>query len=155
MRVKITQPGWETYNGPLFGVMFVDAVSQAPLKPFQALQLGAMVSTVEVDEEGNELGVVNPAHELVKNASVTAEVVEPMKSDDAKRTEVASQTVEADIANEGEVTKVYTAEELKAIADEKGIGGLREIGDRLKVKNTSINGLIREIMNAQNPGAQV
>ena len=43
----------------------------------------------------------------------------------------------------------YTKEQLEAIADEKGIAGLREIGDANKVKSNSIESLIEKILHAQ------
>lgn len=42
-----------------------------------------------------------------------------------------------------------TREELEAIADEKGISGLREIGNELGVKSNSIEDLIGKILAAQ------
>lgn len=155
MFVKIVQPGWELFNDVLYGVKFEDGVSAHPLRRDQALQLGAMLAVQEVDEEGNELGPINPAHELIKGLTVSAEVVEPVKMGAPTADTATGDAITDDITNSGSVTKVYAAEELEVIAAEHGIGGLREIGDRLGVKNTSVKGLIREIMNAQNPGAQV
>jgi hypothetical protein len=50
---------------------------------------------------------------------------------------------------ESEPEKVYSKEELEQIADDKGIAGLRAIADPLNVKDNSIAGLIKEIINAQ------
>lgn len=147
MRVKITQPGWETFDDFLFGVKFEDGTSVTDVRRDQALQLGAMVSVIEVDDQGLDLGPVNPAHELVTTTNVSAEIVEPMKSDAELRPEVAPDVA---IPDDKLVEKrVYTEAELVAIADEKGIAGLRDIGEPLKVKNTAIRGLIREILAAQ------
>ena len=44
--------------------------------------------------------------------------------------------------------KSWTQEELSAIADEKGIKGLREIGDDLGLKGTGIADLIAKIVEA-------
>lgn len=161
MLVKITQPGWASYTGPLFGVHFENAVSQGPVRRDQALQLGAMVSVVEVDEHGNELGPVSPAHELVVTRDVSAEIVERMKTDaqaagnDGQTASNEPDAIQGDdgadmIETEAEGPKVYTEAELQDIADAKGIAGLRDIGEPLGVKNTSIRGLIREILAAQN-----
>lgn len=145
MLVKITQPGWESYNGPLCaGVMFENGVSTDHVSFSEAMQLGAMISVVEIDAEGNEMGPVSPAHEIVRTRDIAAEIEEPLP------TEAAIQEAEMPHEPEGATDKTFTEEELEAIAEEHGIGGLRLIGDRLGVKNTSIKGLIREIIVAQN-----
>ena len=166
MKVKITQPGWELYTGPLYACQFINSVSQEHLSRAQALQLGAMVTVVEIDDDGNELGVVSPTQEMVKNQSVSAEVVVPMKPDtqvpDTQAT-LGSEAIPAEETIEGATGEtigdldkvpveavVYTENQLLDIAQEKGISGLREIGEPLGVKNTAIRGLIREILAAQN-----
>ena len=45
--------------------------------------------------------------------------------------------------------KVWSLAELEAIADAEGIGGLREVGDILKVKGRSIDDLIQSILKIQ------
>jgi hypothetical protein len=45
--------------------------------------------------------------------------------------------------------KIWTVEELHGVADVSGIKGLREIGDPMNVRNTSIHGLIEEIVHRQ------
>lgn len=156
MRVKITQPGWQAYDGPLFGVQFEGGVSQGDLKPEEAAQLGAMVSVVEIDDEGEEVTTINPAADIIRYANVAAPDVNKnrMRSEadiaaEKAAVEAVAGDVDADIANAAPVVRVYTQDELEAIATQHGIGGLREIGDRLGVKNTSIKGLIREILAAQ------
>ena len=51
--------------------------------------------------------------------------------------------------DEPEERKIYTREELEAVADDSGIRGLREIGDPLNVKATSLTTLIDLILKAQ------
>jgi hypothetical protein len=155
MRVKIIQPGWDKYNGPLYGIPFEDGVSQGELRRDQALQLGAMMPVVEIDENGDELGPVSPSHEMVVTASIAAEVVEPLKTDaqvSAEKAQLVGETSDfaAQMDELAASAKLYTEAELQAIADTKGIAGLRVIGAPLGVKNTAIRGLIREIMAAQN-----
>lgn len=163
MLVKITQPGWEKFNDFMYGVPFKDGVSQDHLTHWQAMQLGAMLPIVEVNEAGEELGPVNPAHEIVQTRGVSAEVVEPMKTAaqiEAEQAPEPAQEDEGEAQSEGEgdpapdeqepTPKVWTQEELEEIASQKGISGLREIATPMGVKDNSIRGLIREILAAQN-----
>lgn len=47
---------------------------------------------------------------------------------------------------------LFTKEDLQKIADEKGIAGLREIGDKMNIKFRSVEEGIRELLAAQNQG---
>lgn len=55
---------------------------------------------------------------------------------------------QAPTVDDGE-PKVYIREELEAIADTKGIAGLRAIDDELNAKALGIPSLITAILNAQ------
>lgn len=157
MLVKIVQPGWEKFNDVMYGVTFTDGVSNTDLRLDQALQLGAMMSVVEIAEDGTVLGPVSPTFNMVQTHAIAAEVVEPMKSD--AEVPVLAEPAKPTVAPDDEAPeqptpaatrKAYTEAELQEIADSKGIAGLREIGEPLNVKNTAIRGLIREILAAQN-----
>lgn len=154
MLVKINQPGWELYNGPLLGVEFANGVSTDHVSRTAALALGAFIPVVEIEADGTEIGPISPTLDLLQGAGISAEVVVPMKTDaevEAEKAQLVGETPEfaAEMDALAKSVKVYTEEELQAIASEKGINGLRPIGSELNVKNTSINGLIREILTAQ------
>ena len=56
-------------------------------------------------------------------------------------------------ADEAQVSpKIYSQEELEQIADKDGINGLRKIANPLGVKDNSIAGLIKEIVQGQGRG---
>lgn len=169
MRVKITQKGWETYSSDLGGVQFENGVSTTHLSRQEAMALGAFVTVVEIDENGVELGVVSPAEELLKVSKMSARVDRSTlvaeriqtKPSDTPEIENLTDTVADDPVMEARIKQaeaerqpapkpaVFTQADLEAVASAKGINGLREIGTPLGVKNTSIRGLIDEILVAQ------
>lgn len=146
MFVKITQKGWETYNGPLGMTEFKDGVSVGHISKQEAYALGSHISIIEIDEAGNELGPVSLSHDMVRQLDVSATVVEPTKrqseidAEDALKAEAkAKAEAEAGI-------KTYTKEELEAIAETKGIAGLRDIATPLGIKGVAVKTLIAEIL---------
>lgn len=149
MLVKIIQPGWETYSDDLGTVPFKNGVSTRHVARHEALALGSHIQIVEIDENGVTLGPVNPAFEVQKAATLSAAVVREMP----RETPIASVSASPEKKLESEeVRKVYTKEELEEVASESGIAGLREIGSILGVRNTSVKGLIAEILAAQEKG---
>lgn len=154
IKVKITQPGMQTYTGYIRGTRFINGESVGDMPIRDALRLGASCQVSDMD--GN---IVSPNYHVFEDAAtVTAADLAPEK---APEPEVVEEVVEEVADEEDEVvefyepdeehkpSKVWTVAELEAIADADGIGGLREIGDTLGVRDRSIDGLIREIMKAQ------
>ena len=173
MRVKITQKGWATYSDVLGTVQFKDAVSQGDISRREALALGAFVSVVEIDEDGNELGPVSPAHDVLMASKVSGYVerstnlmdrvtnrpsdhpeIENM-TDDPSLSAPLAEARRAQAIAEGRhqsslpARQVVSQSDLEALASAKGITGLREIAEPMGLKGTSIKGLIAEIMKAQ------
>lgn len=158
-KIKITQDGWQGYTGILGTLEFVNGVSTTVPSRVQAAQFGVVMKFAEVDDEGKELGQMSANVELVRTKNVAAEVLVPMK----RASEMPKPEPKPEAAKAPEVTapnpmpfeapadpaKVYTADELAAIADKDGIKGLRKIGTPLGAKNTSISALIEEILQAQ------
>ncbi len=123
-RIRITQPGMETYNGFLSEAEFVNGVSVEPLTKLQAQRIAGAcrIETLEgLDpSEGTEhiaivKGVEPPAVEY------TQPVAEPVVYD-------------------------FTRESLEAIADKQGLNGLRPIGDKYGIKSNSIVSMIDKLM---------
>jgi hypothetical protein len=130
MKLRLTQAGWETYTSNFGGVEFVDGLSVDDCTGREAARLGNIVQCVL--EDGT-----NPSS---SQAAIDAQCI-PMavRGDQITRT----AAVVADLA------RTRTKEELEAIAGEKGIKGLREIGDPLGVKASGIADLIELIVAAQ------
>lgn len=153
MKIKITQAGWEGFTGDLGSVEFVDGVNVEGISRREALVLGSFVTVVELADDGSELGPVSPAHELVVVSNLTAPVVEELERGVEQEPEPEAEKVDEAVAPVA--LPLYVEAELKAIADAKGIAGLRDIGDKLDVKDTSVRGLIAKILHAQaNPKSE-
>jgi len=169
MKVKIVEPGYAGYTGLLGQIEFVDAVSVNDVPTREALWVGGILRIVEVDDAGNELGSVSHADELVRTRHLDMPITPEMEtgdvdapSPDSEEARVAKELAEAKApdplpvtpAEDDEPAKVYTRAELEAIADDKGIAGLRDIGSPLGAKHTSIPGLIEAILTAYKQAAQ-
>lgn len=157
-RIKIKEKGWDGYTGLLGTLIFENGISTTAPSQRERDYFGVVMRFVEVDEDGNELGVVSANDDLLRTAKIAIAPVERMKSVAEKKAEaiargdVAPEVTAPDpmLAIEPVVeTKVYTREELEAIGDKDGIKGLRAIGTPLGAKNTSIHKLIDEILDAQ------
>lgn len=131
MKIKLVEPGWETFSDYLGFVLFKDGESVEDVSPAEAARLASIVR-IETLEGRNP----SPAQMILDNWSGPMIVA---TTDTADATKAASPAAPA---------KSWTQEELSAIADEKGIKGLREIGDALGVKGTGISDMISKIVEA-------
>ncbi len=166
IKVTITQPGMQGYNGYLRRHNFKDGKSVEAIPVRMALLLGASFSCE--DEDGNALnpntyrfdsiGEVSaddfPSVTSLRKSDIDAakmeEMIEeggPALSDEPMpEDEVVGFSEPGDILDD---PRVWSLAELEAIADSEGISGLREVGDILKVKGRSIDDLIQSILNKQ------
>lgn len=144
---KLLSQGFESFTGDLGNVDFVDGVTHDELDIGQVNRLGSNFILEKVLEDGRSFQVGPcPVGELA---------IEFMAALVAKRVdaqEVIAPSVDATDSNdltdeEPPVGKLYTREQLEAIADKKGIAGLREIAEPLKIKGTSVLKLINALLN--------
>lgn len=145
--IKIAAPGWETYTGFFGMVEFKDGVSVYPVPDLLADRVAAVIETVRIDPEGAE-SQAGIAARLVANAHLEAEVLTDLERQSEEEA-AAEREIDRVEAARPTVARLYSVEELHAIADEKGIAGLREVAQPLGVRDRSIPGLIREIVRAQ------
>jgi hypothetical protein len=120
MKLKLVQAGYEGFTGYLGVTLFENGVSVGDVPEREARTIGMSIKT-----EWEDGGDPNPAQALL-NSMHNEPVVE-----------AAAAPV---------VPKVYTEEQLAAIADKEGIKGLRAIAEPLGIKGTSIKELIAEIL---------
>lgn len=132
MKIKITQPGWETFTGNFGSIEFVDGVSVGEVSQTEASRVAAVVR-VETTEG--------------KDPSMAQLIIDTYGTPAPMETTVAA----ADLPQPEAPT--YTADELAAIADKLGIKGLREIADPLGIKANSIAELIGRILAVSKPAA--
>lgn len=134
MKLKIVDTGYEHFNGYFGMIEFKNGVSVRDVSPIESNLVSAIVRTHWIDD-GNDVGRAE-YRTTSFNPSAT---VEPSRS-------VPEQAPEAPKQKELK----YSREDLEAIADTKGLNGLREIGAEYGVKSTSIAKLIDAIIEAQN-----
>lgn len=161
MKVKIIEKGYAGFTGHLGRIDFEDSVSVGEIDMREALMLGGYVRLVEVDEAGNELGPVSHAAELARTRNLSTSVVIPLDRGDpnepspdaaeqnGQKVETAPDPMPVPELTPEEAARVWTRDELEAVADKDGIKGLRDIATPMGVRNTSIPGLIDEILAAQ------
>jgi hypothetical protein len=137
MKVKIVEHGWGTYTGPLRGGMFVNGVCE-DMAPDHARAL-ANILKIETEDGKNP----SSSQELLDNTNMSAPVVTYAMADESVVKAVVTPPA-----------KQHTQAELEAIADAKGIDGLREIAAPMNIKGTSIVKLIATILEVQKQALQ-
>lgn len=126
----------ERYTAQMGTVFFVEGESTADVSHKDATRIAAVYACEW--EDGT-------------NPSVSQFLFDHMHTPAVSVNETTVATTPAESAPEAPVKsggKVWNEAELAAIADEKGIGGLREIAEPLSIKNNSIRGLIDAIIKA-------
>lgn len=145
MKLKLTQAGFETYTGQMGVVMFKDGLSEGDVLPIDAIRIAAAIGAEWEDGTAANVGQMYlnnmdaPAHVGGGDLSNLSMPVEG-KDEPQGESEQTQPNVQA---------THLTREELEAVADEKGIAGLREIAEPMNVKGTSIVGLMDAIIKAQ------
>ena len=174
-RIRIKSPQWENYSSYIGTVKFTKGVSDGHVSDAEMRIIGA-VTTIEVIEEDGSTHAVGPGQTVADLRSMPAPIVpdlKPLGETDTRdvipvedievkpakkpKDEIEDTEAELDaITDEGDEeqtaeggTVKYSRDELEEIADESGINGLREIGDKYDVKSTSIEGMIKKILSAQ------
>lgn len=154
VRIKIVQKGWAGYTGNLGTTVFEDGIAEC--SELEATRIGANIQIVRLNEEDEDDGVINITHEYNKIKSVSAEVVAPLKTAEELAKLKADEPDEdgdeepaKDEDGDDDDKVIWTLETLEQVADEKGIKGLREIGEPLGAKSVKISELIEKILEAQ------
>jgi hypothetical protein len=143
-KIKIIEKGWETFSDNMGGIEFKDGVSVEAVSEYEISRVASSIQVIDL-ETGKQL---NDAATLSENIGT---VLEP-RPDASVITQKQFDQLNANPAEtKPEVVgaKVYTNDELLKIADEKGINGLRDIGNALGVKGRAIPELIENILAAQ------
>lgn len=137
-RIRITQKGWENFNGDFGQVIFANGVSIGLATRVQYDRVATQVHVVDADT-GEQIGP-GQRHLEAKTARIPEGVLlsKPGQGD--------LLTAAAPPVND---IRLLTREQLYGVADAKGIQGLREIADPLGVKARAIPELINAIVRAQ------
>lgn len=135
-RLRITEPGWDSYTGPLGGVMFTNGLSDDLVDATTARRLGSIIR-IDMVDSGVQAGA---ASDLQRHAEVKAPVLPESPTYDATQAQAATKEP---------AKPKYTREQLEEVADKNGIAGLREIAEPMGIKGRGIAELISEILAAQ------
>lgn len=138
-RIRIAQDGWGGYTGDFGQVAFKDGVSVDLVPWLEQQRLGGliMIESAEEDEVGTQ---VSPSAELLRNRD------RPFDESVLAAVEAIVTTPAGEVRVAG---SLHTREELEAIADRKGLAGLRDVAKAWGVKGRGIAELIRDILEAQ------
>lgn len=153
MKLRLTAPGFEEYNGQMGVIMFENGLSTTDVLPVDAIRIAGVMGAEWEDGSAANVGQMylnamdTPAPALQEQRGKSEEVRESAHAQRHEKAEVKDVIVTAQPA-------LYTREQLAAIADKDGIAGLRDIGAEFGVKGNSINGLIDGIMKAAGKEAE-
>lgn len=165
---KILERGFESYTGHIGPIEFVDGVTVSEVDELALMRISGAMRVVNVETE-EQVGLTSkllagkddraevraPLPREIAQAKTEdrpvaeAKSEEPTKVEEPAKVEESAKEEKTEEPAKVEPLVVYSREELEAIADRAGITGLREIAADFGVKNTSIRGLIEEILKAQ------
>jgi hypothetical protein len=138
-RVKIVQPGFETYNGIIEGAQFNEGSSIESLSQFSAERIGAFMKVVNADNEDEPLGLG------YRMANAKGSGVEPRAPLERIVRTKTGKTKEAPKKSKL-ISYEFTKDELELVADKDGIQGLRKVADQYEVRGRSISEIISSLM---------
>lgn len=133
MKLRLTQPGFETYTAQMGVTNFENGLSTTDVSVMDATRMAAVMGCEWEDGTPANVGQI-----YLDNMHTEAPIFASAGVPDV--------LVVADVAV---LSVAYTEAQLAAIADAKGIAGLREIADVLCLKGNSIGGLIAAILKVQ------
>lgn len=149
MKLRLTQPHYETFTGQMGTVFFQDGLSTADVKPSDAVRMASQFlcqwedgSTASVAQS-----ILDHAHTTTNSLPVEINADQALATQRAEAAQMSGYETQPD--GTPAPSKRYTEDELSAIADERGIKGLRAIAEPLGVKGNSIAEMIRAIMGKQ------
>lgn len=149
-RLKLSGSRWAGFTGHLGTVDFKDGISVDPVSDRIADRLSAAMPMVLIDEKGREVGEAGVVPRLLReSAHRQAEVRASLD----RQTEAERKAEDLQIALQeakSPTDSFYSQEQLQAIADEKGIKGLRLVAEPWNVKGKAIPALIEQILASQN-----
>lgn len=144
MKLRITQAGFESYTGQMGVLDFIDGLTVGDVLPVDALRIAGIFGAEW--ENGQAANISQIYLDKMNDEAPSAQMGEAGVQADAAPPVIVP--VEPGVQAALALAATYTEEQLAAIADDKGILGLREIADPLGIKGNAIKQLIDGILKA-------
>lgn len=138
MKLRLTQPGFETYSAQMGVIFFENGLSTTDVSVMDATRMSAVMGCEWEDGTPSNVSQI-----YLDNMKTPAPLFVDADSATQDPTAVVQAHEKAAVAGLS-----YTEEQLAAIADKDGIAGLRVISEPLGIKGNSISGLISAILKA-------
>jgi hypothetical protein len=174
-KIRLVEKGFEKYTGPIAEHTFTDGVSDDVLSGADALRIGSAMR-VENFETGAATGIAQHlldtkgasavvkttrdafqegrSDRYIKESGETVKAAKPEVEEEKDLDDAGSLVDGVEVPGEvkAPVTSKYsfTMEELEAIADEKGIIGLREFASKFGVQGSAVVQIIKDLMALKN-----
>jgi hypothetical protein len=132
-KIRIIEPGWETYTGDLGATTFDNGVSTHVVNQTDAQRLA---NNIRVET----LVGVNPS---------TSQLVIDIQNTPMDENMAADVFIDRGIVPDKTYLVIYTRAQLEEMADNYGIAGVRIVADPLGVKSKSIVALIEGVLQRQ------
>lgn len=135
-RMRLTEPSFAHYTGPIGSFEFVDGVSKDIIIWYEANRIGSCIQAEDADVPG---WVINPAaeHDRTINRSADSPIV------------IAVSEGKHINAEGSPLIRRYSREELEELADKDGLIGVREVARVWGRTGRSIAECIDGVMDAQ------
>jgi hypothetical protein len=148
MKFRLTGGGYQNFTGPMGTVDFEDGLSVRDVLPNEGKRLAALFGGEWEDGSTANVGQIymdnmhTPAPFVSGQPGVEQQVtITPDQLIDGPQEVKLDEQAVAELQS-------YTEDQLAAVADDKGIAGLRAIAEPLGIKSNSIRGLIDAILAA-------
>jgi hypothetical protein len=133
--IRIIESGYEGFTGDFGVIPFENGVSTREVSEKEAMRISNIIRVERLDGT---------------NPSASQRVLESQRTEMAV---IAAQAPKALIEEEEpRKRRLYTVAELGAIADARGMTGLREISGPLGIRSRSVSDLIAQIIDKQAQG---
>lgn len=148
MKLRITQPGFESYSGQMGMILFENGISVYDVQERDALRLSALFGCEWEDKSNVTITrvEVEPSAPVGRETFIAQTDGKPERVGGNDGETVFYEQTVADGDIPVKVTNRYTRAQLERIADKNGIAGIRDVAGPLGIRGTSINGLIEEIL---------
>lgn len=151
MKLKLTGKQFVNFTGQLGGIMWEKGVSLQDVSEVDANRIASCVGAKFLD--GSDASECDKIISMKDMESPYRQQSRPLTIEEIRKLNSEQNKRPLDFVKEKKAVKqerkVYTKEELELIADEKGIGGLREIAAQYGVTSNSITSLIFKILDRQ------